>query len=175
MDDSCAEVESSLITVEDEALACWDTTSERAIARYDLREVLSVQFTSPGEGEGRCRRGRTDQAHPNAYRRWTEEDENRIVDFYHRGVSFPEIAAAVGRRVGGVRSRLVHLGVIEPEPGDRISFPGIAFVRERARLLRQPGRPGAGSGYRRGHAGSREPADRSADACRCGPGGVRRR
>ena len=124
--DSYADIDSTFVTIDDDALSCWDAGAGRPIARYGLAEVLSISIAT---GEPRAvAKKRDSEEHPNAYRRWSQAEEDTIIEAYHRGDAFEQIAATVGRRVGGVRSRLILLGIIEPEPGDRISWPGLQSV-----------------------------------------------
>jgi hypothetical protein len=48
----------------------------------------------------------------NAYRKWTPEEDADISARYRRGENVKTIAEAAGRQEGGVRSRLVKLGLI---------------------------------------------------------------
>ena len=50
--------------------------------------------------------------HPQAYARWTPEDEARLRELFAGGMSPEAIAARMGRQVGGVCSRLRKLGLI---------------------------------------------------------------
>ncbi|OJX74106.1 hypothetical protein [Leifsonia sp. 71-9] len=118
-----AEVDATLITIDDAALVCWSAAGEEPVARYGLEQVLSVQLVQPLVAEPEPASSRSSPEHPNAFRRWTPEQEAAVVDAYRRGETFDQIAAAAGRRVGGVRARLIALGVIEPDPTDRLRFP----------------------------------------------------
>lgn len=51
--------------------------------------------------------------HQNAYRKWTEEEEKEVVSHFKNGKSIKNISALSGRQVGGIRARLVKLGLIE--------------------------------------------------------------
>ncbi len=51
--------------------------------------------------------------HPNAYAKWTPEEEKEIIEKFKSGKSIKDISALSGRKVGGIRSRLVKLGLIE--------------------------------------------------------------
>jgi hypothetical protein len=124
--DGFADVDASLVTLEDDSLSCWRPEADEAVARYRLDQVLSIQTA----GAGMVSRLR--QEHPNAYRRWTAESEQEVVEAYKRGDSLADIAEAAGRRLGGIRSRLVALGVIDPEPGDRVSFQTSRALAEAA-------------------------------------------
>ena len=48
----------------------------------------------------------------NSYKKWTAEEEADVSARFKRGESVKTIAAALGRQDGGVRSRLVKLGLI---------------------------------------------------------------
>jgi hypothetical protein len=48
----------------------------------------------------------------NAYKKWTREEDADVSARYKRGESVKAIAAVLGRQEGGVRSRLVKLGLI---------------------------------------------------------------
>jgi hypothetical protein len=51
--------------------------------------------------------------HQNAYKKWTEEEEKEIVSQFKNGKSIKNISALSGRQVGGIRARLIKLGLIE--------------------------------------------------------------
>ena len=56
-----------------------------------------------------------------AWQQWTKEEEDRMVAAFDQGVSIDELAATHKRKTGGIRSRLIKLGRLEPsasEPGD---------------------------------------------------------
>jgi len=53
--------------------------------------------------------------YPQAYARWTPEDEARLRELFAEDMSPEAIAARMGRQVGGVRSRLRKLGLIQPK------------------------------------------------------------
>ena len=69
-----------------------------------MRELKApVGATAPSATNGRA---------GSAYRKWAPEEEADISARYRRGESVKAIAAALGRQEGGVRSRLVKLGLI---------------------------------------------------------------
>ena len=53
------------------------------------------------------------QQHPNAYAKWSKEDEGQLVKYYVEGKSIDEIAVLMKRNVGGIRSRLRLLGLLD--------------------------------------------------------------
>jgi DNA-directed RNA polymerase specialized sigma24 family protein len=53
------------------------------------------------------------ETHQNAYRKWTEKEETEVMQAFKSGKSIKNISALTGRQVGGIRSRLIKLGVIQ--------------------------------------------------------------
>lgn len=53
------------------------------------------------------------EKHPKAYARWTEAEEQRLVSLFSQDKSQKEIANILGRKLGGIRARLIKLGLIE--------------------------------------------------------------
>jgi hypothetical protein len=51
--------------------------------------------------------------HPQAFRRWTDEEEGKLKDLFKREAAIPELAKLLGRKEGGIRARLEKLGLIE--------------------------------------------------------------
>ncbi len=51
--------------------------------------------------------------HKNAYKKWTTEEEGELIAQFKSGKKIKEIAEATGRQVGGIRARLIKLGLIE--------------------------------------------------------------
>lgn len=52
--------------------------------------------------------------HPQAFRRWTDDEEKKLKDLFKRDAAIPELAKLLGRKEGGIRARLEKLGLIEP-------------------------------------------------------------
>jgi len=53
------------------------------------------------------------EKHQNAYKKWNTEEEEKITLAFQNGKSVKEIAKETGRQNGGIRSRLIKLGLIE--------------------------------------------------------------
>lgn len=51
--------------------------------------------------------------HKNAYKKWSPEEEQELIKLFKSGKKIKEIAEATGRQVGGIRARLIKLGLIE--------------------------------------------------------------
>ena len=54
------------------------------------------------------------QLHAKAYAPWTEEDEQILTSYFHRGLSIKEIAELMNRNIGGISSRIKKLGLERP-------------------------------------------------------------
>lgn len=55
--------------------------------------------------------------HPNAYSSWSKEEDFKLVNLYKSGKSIDEISESLGRKKGGIKSRLKKLGVFFNEVG----------------------------------------------------------
>ncbi len=53
------------------------------------------------------------EKHQNAYKKWTPEEEGEIIASFKSGKSVKDISALNGRQVGGIRARLIKLGLID--------------------------------------------------------------
>lgn len=54
----------------------------------------------------------TTSKQPNAGIRWTTEEESKMVEAFEAGIKVSKIAKEHGRSVGGIRSRLIKLGLV---------------------------------------------------------------
>jgi len=55
------------------------------------------------------------ERHTNAYKKWTIEEEEKVVSEFKKGKSIREIAEINGRQKGGIKARLIKLGLIEDD------------------------------------------------------------
>lgn len=53
------------------------------------------------------------QNHQNAYKKWSKEEEDKVVESFKEGKSIKEISKENGRQVGGIKARLIKLGLID--------------------------------------------------------------
>ncbi len=53
------------------------------------------------------------KTHPAAYKKWTEAEEKKLINAFDAGATTKKIAEFLGRRIGGIRSRLRKLGKID--------------------------------------------------------------
>ncbi len=61
------------------------------------------------------------QLHANAYSKWDEEEEKKLVEYYSQGKSVTEIAAIMQRNEGGISSRINKMGLISKEKTDNVA------------------------------------------------------
>lgn len=55
------------------------------------------------------------EKHTNAYKKWTIEEELKVVAEFKKGKRITEIAELNGRQKGGIKARLIKLGLIEED------------------------------------------------------------
>ncbi len=55
------------------------------------------------------------EKHPKAYARWTENEEKELVSLFNAGKEPIEIGHTLGRKTGGIRARLIKLGLMEED------------------------------------------------------------
>lgn len=51
------------------------------------------------------------EKHPNAYRRWSQDQDNELQKLYRDGLEVRELAEKLGRKQGAIRSRLARMGL----------------------------------------------------------------
>lgn len=85
--------------------------------------------------------------YPNAYNQWDGKEELKLINLYNSGKSLEEIAGILGRKEGGVTSRLKKLGYFEDEikisnneagtQSDQTPLPKEKFDKENTSFPRQ--------------------------------------
>jgi hypothetical protein len=92
---------------EQERLAATGSAKTEAVLQAHLRDMKGLPppqaKPSPAMTNGRT---------ANAYKKWTAEEDADISVRHKRGEPVKTMAAALGRQEGGVRARLVKLGLI---------------------------------------------------------------
>jgi ATP-dependent exoDNAse (exonuclease V) alpha subunit len=53
------------------------------------------------------------EKHQQAYKKWTPDEEGEVIAAFKSGKSIKEISTQTGRQTGGIRARLIKLGLIE--------------------------------------------------------------
>ena len=55
------------------------------------------------------------QKHPNAYRPWSREDDDKLTAMFREGASVSSLVKEFGRQKGSINARLIRLGLVEPD------------------------------------------------------------
>jgi len=84
---------------------------ELDVSDHEAR-VLLDQRTAPAKAKGSTIEEKR-KHHPRAYERWSPEEEAQLRQLHEQGLEPKEMAAELGRQLGGVRSRLIKLGLID--------------------------------------------------------------
>lgn len=73
------------------------------------KKVKKIKKTAATEPDGFAT---LREKHPQAYRPWTDEEEERLKKMFERGKQMKELCEKLGRQPGGIRSRLKKLGLV---------------------------------------------------------------
>ena len=68
--------------------------------------------------EGAGQKGRLEkmrEKHPNAYRPWSKEDDARLTELFRNNTKVSTLTKEFGRQRGSINSRLIRLGLVEPD------------------------------------------------------------
>jgi hypothetical protein len=87
------------------------------VERVDWTPKLSVTVAGgrkPTAGQERMRAIR--EKYPQAFKRWEPQEEERLIAEFHTGRTMAELVALHGRARGGITARLIHLGLVDPNP-----------------------------------------------------------
>ncbi len=71
------------------------------------------------KGGGLSKIDKLRETFPNAYRPWKIEEDQKLRKMFQNGTPAEELMNSFGRQPGSIRSRLVKLGLIEAEEGDK--------------------------------------------------------
>ncbi|WP_010437908.1 TraR/DksA C4-type zinc finger protein [Ruegeria conchae] len=83
----------------------------RSNGRYfSKKHSIKLNNANVGNSKYNQRLERIRTKYPNAYKSWSEDEENRLVALWEDGKSVSEIANLMGRGAGGIHSRLEKLG-----------------------------------------------------------------
>ena len=108
--DAVAHLSADVLTMQDRALLLWQKGSQ--VARFPLDQVVAVELDGDqavGPSEKSYTVASKRQAHPNAYRPWTQDEEERLLARKEAGRTVEERAVEFGRQPGAIQSRLIRL------------------------------------------------------------------
>ena len=87
--------------------------NQKAVGMED--KVQPGQLDNPSQMTASGSLRAVKNAHPHAYDKWTPAEETVLRVAFQQGQTIKEIAALLQRKVGGIRSRLVKLGLVEKQ------------------------------------------------------------
>jgi hypothetical protein len=67
------------------------------------------------QGAAQSRLQKMREKHPNAYKPWTAEDDARLTELFRASAAVSTLVKEFGRQRGAINSRLVRLGLVEPD------------------------------------------------------------
>ena len=110
-----------------------------AISQYegdsaDLPFPDAVPSLTPSESSSYMEKQK--QLHANAYARWDDEEDKELKGYYRQGLSISEIASLMNRNIGGIKSRMKKLGLMDDSDSTSVVFSSTA-KKERANEYRQ--------------------------------------
>jgi hypothetical protein len=100
------DVTADLLTFDGGVIVFWRDGEEVARHRQGRIQALEL-LASAGRRIGEARK-----QFPNAYRPWTEDQEELLTKLHAEGAPLAQLTAELGRQPGGIEARLRHLGLL---------------------------------------------------------------
>lgn len=79
------------------------------------KEPEEIKKERAAAGENGSRLDKVRQKHPNAYRPWSKEDDARLTELFRDNAAVSVLVKEFGRQRGAINSRLIRLGLVEPD------------------------------------------------------------
>ncbi len=93
------------------------SAAERSLTPDEIDSPIGASRTSTSVGMKKKRKGtgfeEIRKKHANAFKRWTEGQDEELRQFFANDMSIEELAKTFGRKTGAIRMRLVKLGLLE--------------------------------------------------------------
>lgn len=102
------DVPADLMTFDDGAVVFWNSGEE--VGRHRQSRIRSLEVLDTRSMTRRIQRAR--KTHPNAFRPWTVDDEQTLIEMHTNGATITQLQQALGRREGGILTRLRTLGLL---------------------------------------------------------------
>ena len=102
------DVPADLMTFADGAVIFWLKGEE--VGRHRQARIHSLEPVNPNSMTRKIKKAR--KTHPNAFRQWSPEDEQTLIEMYHNSATLEELIEALGRQEGGIITRLRGLGLL---------------------------------------------------------------
>jgi hypothetical protein len=107
-DGDYCDVPADLMTFDDGAVVFWRDGEE--VGRHRQVRIRSLELPA-ARSMGR-RIEETRKTYPNAYRSWTQEEEDKLTDLFQRDVGKDVLVKELGRQPGGIQTRLRILNLL---------------------------------------------------------------
>ncbi|WP_329003157.1 hypothetical protein OHA18_07910 [Kribbella sp. NBC_00709] len=105
------DVPADLMTFDDGAVVFWREGEE--VGRHRQARIRSLELLNVRSMTRRIERARKN--HPNAFRQWTPEDEQTLIEMFNKGATKDELVDTLGRQEGGIATRLRSLGLLDDD------------------------------------------------------------
>lgn len=105
------DVPADLMTFDDGAVVFWRDGEE--VGRHRQARIRSLELLDPRSMTRKIKAARKN--HPNAFRPWTAEDEQTLIEMHRSGASKDELVTTLGRQEGGIATRLRGLGLLQDD------------------------------------------------------------
>jgi hypothetical protein len=102
------DVPADLMTFDEGAVVFWREGEE--VGRHRQARIRSLELLNVRSMTRRIERARKN--HPKAFRQWTPDDEQLLIEMYNNGSTKEELVGALGRQEGGIATRLRALGLL---------------------------------------------------------------
>ncbi|TWD79221.1 hypothetical protein FB561_0276 [Kribbella amoyensis] len=107
-DSDYCDVPADLMSFEDGVVVFWREGEE--VGRHRQARIRALEVLA-GRSMGR-RIEEARKTYPNAYRGWTQEQEDQLRELFTNQAGKDELVAALGRQPGGITRRLRSLGLL---------------------------------------------------------------
>lgn len=105
------DVPADLMTFDDGIVVFWRDGEE--VGRHRQARIRALEVLG-SRSMGR-RIEETRKNYPNAYRGWTQEQEDLLTELYKNNATKAELVNALGRQPGGIETRLRSLGLLSED------------------------------------------------------------
>lgn len=105
------DVPSDLMTFDEGVIVFWRDGEE--VGRHRQVRIRALELPAARSFGRRIEEAR--KTYPNAYRSWTNEQEETLTELFNRGAGRDELVQALGRQPGGIETRLRALNLLSDE------------------------------------------------------------
>ncbi len=102
------DVPADLMTFDDGAVVFWREGDE--VGRHRQARIRSLELMDTRSMTRKIKAARRN--HPKAFRPWTPEDEQLLMEMFRNGAGKEELVEALERQEGGIATRLRGLGLL---------------------------------------------------------------